>query len=1005
MDNRINSNELISMFLSQTYNNAWNDYSCSLTQADFPHWDYVVLTASNAKQADAFNEQIKKRKENGLLPIKTEFIVVSDPNGERVGSGGATLNLLKEISLVGSDIDFEKTKILVIHSGGDSKRIPQYSAIGKLFSPIPRALPNGNPSTLFDEFIISMSSVPARMKDGMLLLSGDVLLLFNPLQIDFDGKNAAALSFKESVEIGKNHGVYTADEDMCVSRFLHKLSIEKLYENNAVNDRGLVDIDTGAVFFSHDIISSLISLISTNNNFDDDKCAKFINSSVRLSLYGDFLYPLSSQSTLEEFLSEPTEGEKSELLDDVRKEIWHALNPFRLKLFRLSPSKFIHLGTSKEVMQLLTENISQYKGLGWAADTSSIGNGVSCYNSIISEKSKVGKNCYVESSYIHDNAVLGDNVFLSNAEISDGLIIPSNVVLSCFKQNDGKYVARIFGINDNPKMTLDDNCSFVNCYLSDFINRYYIPYSEVWSEAEYSIWKAKLFPPCNTMKEAIEASLNLYDLINGTGDFEKWFNSERVSLSEGFLNADIKSIINWNNRMSSLIKMETVLSRIKNQISLKEIDVKFELNDLNEFQVEWLNNKADELSLNEKIRLYYYLGKILNNKKGEEFIKTSFNLIRKNIITNYFDNKLIPCEFTSCENEVFVQLPLRVNWGGGWSDTPPYCNELGGTVINASIKLNNEFPVEVKITSIPENKIVFVSNDMGTYGEFDSIIELQKSGDPYDPFALQKAALIACGFIPVTGGNLNEILKKIGGGFILKSEVTNVPKGSGLGTSSILSAACITALYKYFHIEFDTPDIISSVICMEQIMSTGGGWQDQIGGCIEGIKYISSLPGENQIPRIEKLNIPETAFDELNERFALIYTGQRRLARNLLRDVVGNYLGNDTQTLYALNEIQRISALMRFELERGNVDEFAELLNKHWELSKMIDFETTNTLIEQIFSSIEEFICGKMICGAGGGGFLQVILKKGVTKDAVRSKLKDFFSDSVIDVWNCNFII
>lgn len=76
----------------------------------------------------------------------------------------------------------------MIHSGGDSKRVPQYSACGKLFSPVPRVLPNGKRSTLFDEFMISMSGVAARMNAGMLVCSGDVLLLFNPLQIDFYGK-------------------------------------------------------------------------------------------------------------------------------------------------------------------------------------------------------------------------------------------------------------------------------------------------------------------------------------------------------------------------------------------------------------------------------------------------------------------------------------------------------------------------------------------------------------------------------------------------------------------------------------------------------------------------------------------------------------------------------------------------------------------------------------------------------------------------------------------------
>ena len=98
-----------------------------------------------------------------------------------------------------------------------------------------------------------------------------------------------------------------------------------------------------------------------------------------------------------------------------------------------------------------------------------------------------------------------------------------------------------------------------------------------------------------------------------------------------------------------------------------------------------------------------------------------------------------------------VKLPLRVNWGGGWSDTPPICCEMGGTVLNTAISLNGELPVEVTLIKIPEKKIIFDSRDMDVHGEFDSIEELQRTGDPYDPFALQKACLLACGIIPAEG--------------------------------------------------------------------------------------------------------------------------------------------------------------------------------------------------------------------------------------------------------------
>ena len=191
---------------------------------------------------------------------------------------------------------------------------------------------------------------------------------------------------------------------------------------------------------------------------------------------------------------------------------------------------------------------------------------------------------------------------------------------------------------------------------------------------------------------------------------------------------------------------------------------------------------------------------------------------------------------------------------------------------------------------------------------------------------------------------------------------------------------------------------------MEQLMSTGGGWQDQVGGIAPGIKLIFTQPGLKQHIRCVPCDLSQETLAELNRRFKVIYTGQRRLARNLLRDVVNRYICNDPESLDAHSKIQRLAVLMRFELEKGNVDGFAELLTQHWDESKRIDAGSTNTCIDQIFLVIDDLIDGKMICGAGGGGFLQVVLKKGVSTQDLRARLEDVFQDSGVSVWDCEFV-
>lgn len=967
---------LVSLFHAQTYEDAWSDFQRSLNNADFPVWDYIILTASNEHQAEGFNAQLHER----TLPAKTHVAAIPDPEGKRVGSGGATLGVIryiKEQEAAKGHNGFDRLRILVIHSGGDSKRTPQYSAMGKLFSPVPHELPDGRSATLFDEFMISMAGVPARIREGMLLVSGDVLLLFNPLQIDYSGTGAAAISFKEDVETGKNHGVYLMGEHGNVAKCLQKQPVDVLRQVGAVNEQNKVDIDTGAVIFSPEMLTSLYRMM-------EGREAAYINDHVRLSLYADFLYPLGADATLESFYLEKPEGDFSPELTACRTEVWNALRPFRMKLLRLAPARFIHFGTTREIMKLMSHDIAEYDSLGWSpVVNSSVAGGVSGYNSVLSSNAVVGAPVHLETAYVHHGSVIGNNVLLSYVDIH-GSTIPDNVVLHGLKQRDGRFVVRIYGVLDNPK----ENKLFGKPLIDMGIDG--------------SLWNADLYPVCSNIRDGVKAALELYEIVMHGADRTAWAQAEKKSLCSGFNDADPDAIIAWDKRMHELVMMDRLAKDIRAQVPISQVKSQINPDGLTKIQREWLDKHLAHADYSEAMRTHYYLGRLLKGSEGEKHIAEAFHLIQRAVISQIKLEENTTCRIVKDKHT--VNLPLRVNWGGGWSDTPPYCLENGGTVLNAAILLDGKMPVEVTLEKLAEKKIVFDSRDMDTHGEFTDITALQSVGDPYDPFVLQKAALLATGIIPAEGGDLSAVLERLGGGILMKSEVTDVPKGSGLGTSSILAGACVKALFEFVGIDYTEEDLYSHVSVMEQIMSTGGGWQDQVGGLSEGVKYISTMPGLVQDIKVSHIKVPEAAWNELRERFVLIYTGQRRLARNLLRDVVGRYIGNEPESLFAHNEIQRTAALMRFELERGNIDAFAELLDEHWELSKMIDAGSTNTLIDQIFSVIDEFIDGRLVCGAGGGGFLQAVLKKGVTREQVHQRLKEVFQDSAVDVYNAMLI-
>ena len=142
---------------------------------------------------------------------------------------------------------------------------------------------------------------------------------------------------------------------------------------------------------------------------------------------------------------------------------------------------------------------------------------------------------------------------------------------------------------------------------------------------------------------------------------------------------------------------------------------------------------------------------------------------------------------------------------------------------------------------------MLTSADSGAEQEFTDIRQLQDSSNPYDPFALHKAALIACGIIPYKEQiPVEEITRRLGGGLYLSTRVINIPRGSGLGTSSILAGACVKALFEITGRPVREEELFDRVLCMEQLMSTGGGWQDQVGGLAPGIKMITSQAGVKQ---------------------------------------------------------------------------------------------------------------------------------------------------------------
>ncbi len=961
----LNKNALRNLMCQQAYRDTYHAYLESLTEPDEPVWDYVILTASSEEQAQIYNTEIRSRLEKGYLPRATRFVTIPDPKGERVGSGGATLSAIRHV--LSEDGTLTGKKILVIHSGGDSRRVPQYSACGKLFSPVPRELQDGRASSLFDEFMIGMTGIPARMPEGgMLVCSGDVLLLFNYLQLEFFGEDAVALSIKEPAETGSHHGVFLTDKDRQVRRFLHKLSVEDLTAAGAVDENGDVDIDTGAVLLHTRVLEALAGLISNPAAYDH-----YVNSRSRLSFYGDFLYPMASEATLSDYLKEAPEGELCPELSSCRKQLFRTLSGFRLQVCRFSPASFVHFGTTAELRRLMCDEIADYAPLDWkrAVDTNSPCADYTACNAYISTRAHIKPGAYIEHSCIHRGSVVESGAIVSCITLN-GQHIPADTVVHGLRLANGKFTVRMYGVNDNPKL-----CTHMG------------------KELDQPLWTAPLFPVADSTDEALDC------LLRGKAA------QQTISLADSFRQADLSAQHDWHRQVEETVRLRRFLDALecKAPTTVTSSLFPYTLADPESTyrRLEEMANQhaADPLSdLLSRLRLYYHLSQVGDRRHRDAYQDRTFDTLRESLLHASLADIRYREDLRIATDSCSVELPVRINFGGGWSDTPPYCNENGGYVLNAAITMNGKCPVHVQVSKMGRMCIALTSSDNGSYREFTSLSALRDCRSPHDPFALHKASLLAMGVIPMTddGCDLQTLLTRLGGGFRLATSVTDIPRGSGLGTSSILAAACMSALHRFFGIEATWQQLSNKVLCMEQLMSTGGGWQDQIGGLLPGIKAISSAPGLRQQLQVEELRLTPEMQACLNRRFVAIFTGQRRLARNLLREVIGRYLGGNPDTLYALDRIQKVAKQMRDALTNQDPDTFGDLMNRHWVLSKMIDENCTNAVVETIFEAIDDLIAGRMICGAGGGGFLQVLLREDVSYKQLQKRLAEVFPQSDI---------
>ncbi len=289
---------------------------------------------------------------------------------------------------------------------------------------------------------------------------------------------------------------------------------------------------------------------------------------------------------------------------------------------------------------------------------------------------------------------------------------------------------------------------------------------------------------------------------------------------------------------------------------------------------------------------------------------------------------------------IITRSPLRLSLGGGGTDLPSYYRKHGGFLIAAAI-----------------DKYVYIT----VHHTFNEEIILKYS-------SLEKAKCVDDIQHPIVREALR--LVDLRDTRIEITSMADIPAGTGLGSSGSFTTALLKALHTHKK-NLVHPSELAAQACEIEIDRLGEpiGKQDQYIAAYGGINCFRFLPDD----RVEAcpLRISTETLHNLEDNLMLFFTGFARSASSILKDQDTKSKEDDPKMIDNLHFIKELGLRSQAALEAGDLHEFAELMNVHWDYKKQRSGTMTNGAIDEWYSlaRVNGALSGKLI-GAGGGGFL-----------------------------------
>ncbi len=913
-----------------------------------------------------------------------DVFVGADPRSRRLGSGGGTVGLLAQAWREGFVrhrkplVDWLKAdQKLVLHAGGESRRLPAYAALGKVLLPMPAV--DGLAPRRFDQ-VLADFQIPAYQqvlreageKAAVLVTAGDVWLDFDPILIPATTADITGIGMRVAPEIARGFGVYFVDRNNCpaqgrehpISFFLQKPAAEEIHRLSARYD---FFVDTGMWLLSIEALRLLFLRCGW-----DEKRERFATPDghpAHLDLYTEIGAAL---------------GGTTRVGATLRRLGWSAL---RTAVIPLEDARFYHLGSSRQLFESFEHiqrgRFSPQRALCAATPPSAFTSASSL--SIWLDAVQSRKAIRLEGH----NVVCGLPAKARIGRLGQGWCVEAAPVGS------GKWVFRPYDLDDTLRGAPGSGGRICGCDALDWLAARGLP------PAKGDVFRLPIYPVLRGPEITQEVLDWYFDPRPDPAVGARLARCRRLSAAE------IPEAVDFARAMAERRAAHASCLRAEFEACIANADMRVFLQDFAAVAAfarrqapslgRWLREHAARIqsALNNAghlSRFLLLLAELETGRRRAAFAASGYATLQDSVVASTRLDKPRPRLALKDDQIVWARSPVRLDLAGGWTDTPPCCFEFGGCVLNVAVLLNGQPPIQVFVRSIPTPVFRLRSIDLGSTEDIGSFAGLASFRDAHSGFSLPKAALALAGFLPgfIPGKpprTLRELLGRFGGGLEI-SLLSAVPKGSGLGTSSILGATLLGALNRACSLGWDQVDLYRRVLAIEQLLTTGGGWQDQAGALFAGVKLIETGPGLAQTPGVRYL--PEQLLGEAhaNQTLLLYYTGVTRLAKGILKEIVHDMFLGRSSTVQTLDLIRSNALHLHRALQEGDQAALHRCIARSWSLNKRLDPGTTTPQIERIIRLAGDDLAACKLLGAGGGGYMLMCAASPEAGRRIRSRLE-----------------